>query len=158
VLRAEKPHTAKTWNTAFQQAIREHSYNRDQITRREIEPHYLTYSNVGWSDNRAFVWSAPASFQDLGPLGDAQGFANSINGAGAIAGSAWPRALLWQAGQMLQLDTLPGYSSSQAYDINLSGTIAGFVESSATNPGGLPDAPGVPAARAGRGELLKHRE
>jgi hypothetical protein len=48
-----KQHTAKTWNTAFQQAIREHGYNRDQITGREIEAHYLTYSNGAWYVNTA---------------------------------------------------------------------------------------------------------
>jgi len=44
---------------ALQQAIREqrvvhvryHGYNRDQTTEREIEPHYLTYSNGAWYIN-----------------------------------------------------------------------------------------------------------
>jgi hypothetical protein len=112
---------------------------------------------VGWNDNRAFVWSALAGVRDLGTLGDAQSFAASMNSAGAIAGSAWPRALLWQAGQMIPLNTLPNYSSSQAHDINTAGTIVGFAESSATNPdgtlithamrwdGGIPVDLGVPA-------------
>lgn len=93
---------------------------------------------VGWSDSRAFSWDEATGFCDLGTLGGAQSFANGINGAGAIVGSAWPRALLWQAGQMTQLDTLPGFSSSQAYQINTGGTIVGFAESSATNPDGTP--------------------
>jgi predicted DNA-binding transcriptional regulator YafY len=45
--------------TTSQQAIRErrvlrlryHGYNRDQLTEREIEPHYLTYSNGAWYIN-----------------------------------------------------------------------------------------------------------
>jgi probable HAF family extracellular repeat protein len=68
---------------------------------------------------------------DLGSLGGGSSVAKAINNHGQVVGSADTRqgyrhAYVWEAGTMRDLGTLPGYSISEANDINDVADIVGF--------------------------------
>jgi probable HAF family extracellular repeat protein len=67
---------------------------------------------------------------DLGTLGGLLSVAKDISPAGEIVGYSDPerggtRAVVWRAGAITDLGTLPGYLSSHAYAVNARGQIAG---------------------------------
>lgn len=75
------------------------------------------------------VWWQNGVIQDLGTP-DTFGYANAINNSGQVVGytytdAAQSRAFLWVNGLTQSLDVLPGYTTSQAYDINNNGWIVG---------------------------------
>lgn len=86
---------------------------------------------------RPFLWTKSQGMRDLGTLGGNTGFANWINEAGDIAGKGdlpgllSPQnhhAILWRNGVMIDLGTLPGDSSSNAYYVNSRGQVVGTSE------------------------------
>lgn len=75
------------------------------------------------------VWWQNGVIQDL-DTPDTFGYANAINNSGQVVGYTYTdvaqsRAFLWVNGVTQSLDVLPGYTTSQAYDINNNGWIVG---------------------------------
>ncbi|MCH8006428.1 MAG: HAF repeat-containing protein, partial [Planctomycetes bacterium] len=72
------------------------------------------------------------------PFGFSDARASDINDFGQIVGELekgnLAHAALWQAGEVIELGTLPGGNFSQAWAINNSGQIVGLAGNSATGP------------------------
>jgi probable HAF family extracellular repeat protein len=91
---------------------------------------------VPGNGTHAFLWTSAAGMQDLGALpGDAASVGSAINDAGDVVGPSFdpsgnPRAYLWHAGVMTDLNTLVTGNSPLyllfASGIDSSGEIAGF--------------------------------
>jgi probable HAF family extracellular repeat protein len=98
--------------------------------------------SAGNFNAHAFIWTAAAGMRDLGTLpGDAISEALGINDEGSIVGESCGasgcRAVLWQNGNIVDLNTLvaPGYTDQLVFanDINDAGAITGQSFNATTN-------------------------
>ncbi|MCH8007222.1 MAG: hypothetical protein IH888_13510, partial [Planctomycetes bacterium] len=85
----------------------------------------------------AFLWTPESGLVDLAiPFGFSDARASDINDRGQIVGELekgnLPHAALWQAGEVIELGTLPGGNFSTASAINNSGQIVGLAGNSDT--------------------------
>ena len=87
----------------------------------------------------AFLWTPESGLVDLAiPLGFSDARAFDTNDFGQIVGELEKgnlfHAALWQAGEVIELGTLPGGNFSRAWAINNSGQIVGFAGNFNTGP------------------------
>ncbi len=92
-----------------------------------------------YGDNDAFVWTPESGLGDLAiPFSFSEARASDINDFGQIVGELEKgnlrHAALWQAGEVIELGTLPGGNFSTASAINNSGQIVGLAGNSAIGP------------------------
>jgi probable HAF family extracellular repeat protein len=74
------------------------------------------------------MWDAGV-LTDLGTLGGSSSLAYGINDVGQVVGYSWVeqqlRGFLWEDGQMIGLDPLPGDVATQAFGVNDAGDVVG---------------------------------
>ncbi|MHC4082592.1 MAG: DUF3466 family protein [Planctomycetota bacterium] len=79
-------------------------------------------------EHRAVMWDAGV-LTDLGTLGGSSSLAYGINDVGQVVGYSWVeqqlRGFLWEDGQMIGLDPLPGDVATQAFGVNDAGDVVG---------------------------------